>query len=129
MRWEPRVTQSFGAGEALHVAVGHPLVDEYLEFLNARARPNTRLAVAFDLKVFFSVVDKTPVRVTSADVMAFIRSQWAGGAKVVGIDGSAGLSSRTSAGGCRWSRGFKGQAVRPRRHNGKHQRIAASPDG
>jgi hypothetical protein len=101
MRWEPRVTQSFGAGEALHVAVGHPLVDEYLEFLNARARPNTRLAVAFDLKVFFSVVDKTPVRVTSADVMAFIRSQWAGGAKVVGIDGSAGLSSRTSAGGCR----------------------------
>ena len=95
MRWEPRVTQSVRPGGALQVAVGHPLVDEYLEFLNARARPNTRLAVAFDLKVFFSVVDKTPVRVTSADVMAFIRAQRASGAKVVPIDGSRGLSSRT----------------------------------
>ncbi len=40
-------------------------------------------------------MDKTPVRVTSADVMAFIRSQRSGGAKVVRIDGSAGLSART----------------------------------
>ena len=77
------------------MAVGHPLVDEYLEFLTARARPNTRLAVAFDLKVFFSVVGKTPVRVTSADVMAFIRSQRSDGSNVVRIDGSTGLSSRT----------------------------------
>lgn len=45
--------------ERLQLAVGHPLAEEYLEFLTARARPNTRLAVAFDLKVFFSVVDKT----------------------------------------------------------------------
>ncbi|MCA1675713.1 MAG: site-specific integrase, partial [Actinobacteria bacterium] len=95
MRWAPRVIQSVGPGGALQVAVGHPLADEYLEFLTARARPNTRLAVAFDLKVFFSVVDKTPVRVTSADVMAFIRSQRSGGTKVVPIDGSAGLSTRT----------------------------------
>ncbi len=58
----------------LHVSVGHPLVDEYLQFLTARARPNTRLAVAFDLKVFFSVVDKTPVRVTSAVVRSSCRS-------------------------------------------------------
>jgi integrase/recombinase XerD len=40
-------------------------------------------------------VDKTPVRVTSSDVMAFIRSQRSGGKKVVRIDGSSGLSSRT----------------------------------
>lgn len=40
--------------------------------LTGSARPNIRLAVAFDLKVFFTVVDKTRVRVTSADVMAFI---------------------------------------------------------
>jgi integrase/recombinase XerD len=51
--------------------------------------------VAFDLKVFFSVIDKTPVRVSNADVMAFIRQQRAAGAKVVRIDGSAGLSPRT----------------------------------
>ena len=94
MRWVPCVTRSIGPGGALEVTVGHPLVDEYLEFLTARARPNTRLAVAFDLKVFFSVVDKTPVGVTSADVMAFIRSQRAGG-NVVRLDGSAGLSART----------------------------------
>ena len=79
----------------LQVVVGHPLVDEYLEFLTARARPNTRLAVAFDLKVFFTVVDKTPVRVTSADVMAFIRAQRSSDQKVVRIDGSTGLSNRT----------------------------------
>ena len=53
------------------------------------------LAQAFDLKVFFETVDKTPVRVTSADVMAFIRSQQRSGAKVVRLDGSSGLSPRT----------------------------------
>lgn len=71
------------------------MIDEYLQFLTARARPNTRLAVAFDLKVFFCVVDKTPARVTSADVMAFIRQQRAAGQTVVRIDGSAGVSPRT----------------------------------
>jgi integrase/recombinase XerD len=95
VRWDPCLIRSVGPAGALNVAVGHPLVDEYLEFLTARARPNTLLAVAFDLKVFFSVVDKTPVRVTSSDVMAFIRSQRSGGKKVVPIDGSSGLSSRT----------------------------------
>jgi site-specific recombinase XerD len=53
------------------------------------------LAQAYDLKVFFTVVDKTPVRVTPADVMAFIRSQRASGSNVVAIDGSSGLSPRT----------------------------------
>ena len=95
MRWNPSVSRSVGPGGELQVTVGQPLVDEYLQFLTARARPNTRLAVAFDLKVFFSVVDKTPVRVTSADVMAFIRKQRAAGHTVVRIDGSAGLSPRT----------------------------------
>lgn len=95
MRWQPSVSRSVGPGGELQVSIGHPLVDEYLRFLTARARPNTRLAVAFDLKVFFSVVDKTPVRVTSADVMAFIRQQRAAGETVVRIDGSPGLSPRT----------------------------------
>jgi integrase/recombinase XerD len=95
VRWNPCLIRSIDDAGALKVAVGHPLADEYLEFLTARARPNTLLAVAFDLKVFFSVVDKTPVRVTSADVMSFIRSQRSGGKTVVPIGGSRGLSPRT----------------------------------
>jgi integrase/recombinase XerD len=65
MRWKPVVVQSERSDGSLVVTVGHPLVDAYLEFLRARARPNTIRAVAFDLKVFFTFVDKTPVRVTS----------------------------------------------------------------
>ena len=97
MRWMPVVVQSERSDGSLLVTVGHPLVDAYLEFLNARARPNTVRAVAFDLKVFFSFVDKTPARVTSADVMAFITAQrnGDGDGKVVPIDRSAGLSPRT----------------------------------
>jgi hypothetical protein len=33
----------------------------YLKFLAGRCRPNTVLAVAYDLKVFFTVVGKLPV--------------------------------------------------------------------
>ncbi len=62
-------------GGELQVSVGHLLIDEYLQFLPLEPTPNTRLAVAFDIKVFFSVVDKTPGRITSADVMAFIPEQ------------------------------------------------------
>jgi len=97
MRWKPVVVQSLRSDGSLVVAVGHPLADAYLEFLGARARPNTIRAVGFDLKVFFSFVDKTPARVTSADVMAFITAQrnGDGGGKVVSIDRSEGLSPRT----------------------------------
>jgi hypothetical protein len=31
------------------------LIDQYLRFVAARSRPNTVLATAYDLKVFFSV--------------------------------------------------------------------------
>jgi site-specific recombinase XerD len=97
MRWKPVVVQSEAAGGGLVVTVGHPLVDDYLEFLRSRARPNTIRAVAFDLKVFFTVVDKTPARVTSSDVMSFIARQrnGEGDRKVVPIDRSGGLSPRT----------------------------------
>jgi len=80
------------------IRVGHPLLDAYVELVTARARWNTVLATAFDLKVFFSIVDKDPVDVTTADVLEFIKVQRtprvAGG--VVRIeDGEAGLSART----------------------------------
>jgi site-specific recombinase XerD len=78
--------------------LGHRLLDDYLEMVAARARPNTVLATAFDLKVFFSVVGTPPEDVDAADVLSFIRAQRQPrrGAAVVRIeDGEAGLSART----------------------------------
>lgn len=80
------------------IQLGHPLVDAYLELVAARARPNTLMAQAFDLKVFFSFVATDPTDVTTADVLAFINAQRLPrhGAKVVRIeDGEAGLAART----------------------------------
>jgi integrase len=74
------------------------LVDDYLEFVGARCRPNTLLATAYDLKVFFSVVPKEPADVVTADIFAFITVQKKPrrGPKVVRLeDGEAGLSART----------------------------------
>jgi integrase/recombinase XerD len=94
MRWMPCVVRSW-SGDCLSVVVGHPLVDEYLEFCRSRCRPNTIIAIAWDLKTFFAFVDKPPVRVTSSDVMGFIRAQTVGSSNVVRLDGSGGVSSRT----------------------------------
>ena len=80
------------------IALGHPLVDDYLEFVKARGRTNTWLAVAYDLKVFFSVVAKDPRDVTTADVFAFIRAQRESrhDGKVIRLDdGEKGLAART----------------------------------
>jgi hypothetical protein len=67
-----------GAGWSPVVRLGQPLLDDYVEFLSGRCRPNTVLAVAFDLKVFFTVVGKHPRRVQSADVLAFMTAQRTG---------------------------------------------------
>ena len=60
-----------GSG-GLAVRVGVPLADVYLEFLAGRCRPNTVLAAGYDLKVFFSVVSKSPEDVAPADVLAAV---------------------------------------------------------
>lgn len=85
-----------GAGGEL-LQLGHPLVDDYLQFVAARARRNTLVAYAFDLKAFFLVVGKDPVEVSGADVLAFVQAQQAGGdSKVVRLsDGGSGVSART----------------------------------
>ena len=78
--------------------LGHPLLDRYLVFVASRCRPNTVLATASDLRAFFGVVEKEPVDVVTADVLAFIREQREprGDGKVVRLsDGQSGLSSRT----------------------------------
>ena len=87
---------SLGDGQVPRL--GDPLLDDYLDMVAARARPNTVLATAFDLKVFFSVVGKEPAEIGEADVLAFIAAQRQPrrGATVVRIeDGEAGLSART----------------------------------
>ena len=80
--WMPGVVSPVaGSGQ---VALGHLLVDDYLEVVRARWRRNTLWATAYDLKVFFTVVGKDPVEVTVADVLGFIRTQrGAGSGKVV----------------------------------------------
>ena len=98
MRWSPCLVRSARPEGAVTVRLGEPLVDAYLEFVAARCRPNTVLATAYDLKVFFEVVGKEPGRVSTADVFAFIAAQRAPrrGAGVVRLeDGEAGLSART----------------------------------
>ena len=86
-----------GAGREL-IRLGHPLVDAYLELVAARARWNTVLAQAYDLKVFFSIVDADPVDVVAADVLEFIsvqRQPRVAGNVVRIEDGESGLSART----------------------------------
>lgn len=78
--------------------LGEPLVDEYLRFTAARVRPNTLVAQAYDLKVFFTAVPKPPLAVATSDVLAFIEAQRAPrrGANVVRLaDGEVGLAVST----------------------------------
>jgi len=77
--------------------LGDPLVDEYLRFVAARARHNTLLAQTFDLKVFFTVVGKTPAEVDTSDVFAFSQAQrLPRNENVVRIaDGESGLAAST----------------------------------
>ncbi len=97
MSWSPRLVRSAASDDRVLVCLGHELIDTYLEFLAARCRPNTVLASGFDLKVFFTLVDKDPVEVTTADVLAFITAQRAIGDPTVVrlVDGESGLSART----------------------------------
>jgi len=98
MRWSPCLIRSDPDAGPPELRLGDPLVDGYLEFVAARCRPNTVLATAYDLKVFFEVVGKEPTRVSTADVFAFIAAQRAPrrGPGVVRLeDGETGLSART----------------------------------
>jgi site-specific recombinase XerD len=85
-----------GSGE-IGYALGHRLVDRYLEFVAGRCRPNTLRAVAFDLKAFFAVVGKDPVEVTAVDVFDFLGHQRGDRSVVRLADRESGLSARTIA--------------------------------
>ena len=98
LAWEPTLIRESEGPSVSAIRVGHPLVDDYLEFVGARARTNTWLACAYDLKVFFSVVAKEPVDVTTADVFEFIKAQRQprrGGNVIRFDDAESGLAART----------------------------------
>jgi integrase/recombinase XerD len=91
-----RVARSRNDAGDLVVRLGVPLLDEYLEFLAGRCRPNTVLAVAYDLKVFFTVVGKPPRRVRPVDVLAFMTAQRTGGeGRLQVAERGGGVSART----------------------------------
>ena len=77
--------------------LGHPLVDDYLESVHARLRPNSTLAVVYYLKVFFTVIDVDPLDVRRRHVLEFIRVQRTGStdARVIPIDQPDGLALST----------------------------------
>ena len=97
--WNPVFECVVSADGERGYRVGHELIDEFLEFVAGRARPNTVRAYAHDLKVFFTIVGKEPDEVTARDVMAFVTDQRrgrAGAEDVVRItDASAGLAAAT----------------------------------
>ena len=56
MAFTPYLVRSPAAAGGARVHLGHPLLDAYLEMVAGRARGNTVLAAAFDLKDRKSVV-------------------------------------------------------------------------
>lgn len=96
----PCMVRSLHGSDIEALSLGDPLLDEYLAFVGARARKNTWLAIASDLKIFFASVGKVPAEVTTADVFTFLTAQRAPrrGTQVVRLeDGEGGLSARTIA--------------------------------
>jgi integrase/recombinase XerD len=77
------------------LSIGLDLVDEYLDFLRCRCRPNTWLNYAHDLKIFFNLVDKPVDEVAVEDVFRFIRCQSQGQADPGADAPSEGVSTRT----------------------------------
>lgn len=99
MRWSPSFERVALVDGERSWRVGHGQVDGFLEFAHGRVRPNTVRAYAHDLKVFFSVVAKEPVEVSSRDVLDFVAAQQRprhGAENIVRIsDGGAGLAAST----------------------------------
>lgn len=96
---EPERRQGEPLDHDLHVQVGHvpAAIRDDVELVRARARRNTLLAAAYDLKDFFERVDKDPLEVTVADLLGFVRAPRQGpSSTVVRIsDGSSGLAFST----------------------------------
>ena len=95
----PCLVRSVSPAGELRYALGNWLVDRYLEFVAGRCRPNTVRAVAFDLKVFFSVIDADPVKVQPAHVFEFLAQQRGDRSVVRMTDRESGLLSQVRPSG------------------------------
>src|SRR4051812_28689729 len=93
----PCLVRSVSPSGEPRYALGEPLVDGYLEFVAGRCRANTVRAVAFDLKMFFSVVNEAPVAVRAVHVFEFLADQRGDRSVVRLADRESGLSARTIA--------------------------------
>lgn len=104
---EPCLKRGVSPAGELVVRVGVPLLDDYLDFLAGRARPNTVLAAGYDVLMFFRFVAKEPAEITSADVLAFITSQRSGGDghSLCAVHDAAESAPARSAADCRRSQG------------------------
>jgi hypothetical protein len=104
MSWSPRLERIRTDGQLVRLSLGHPVLDEYLAFVGGRLRPNSWLAVGYDLKVFFTAVHVDPLDVATRDVFGFLAAQRAArrGENVFRLeDGEAGLSARPYTVACR----------------------------
>jgi integrase/recombinase XerD len=70
-----QVTRAYRDGQLVKLSLGLDLVDDYLDFLRCRCRPNTWINYAHDLKVFFTAVNKPVNAITTADVFHFMQLQ------------------------------------------------------
>ena len=133
---DPCLIRSRGPSGEPVLRLGVPLVDEYLEFLEGRCRPNTVLAAGYDLRVFFAAVGKTAEEVRAADVLGFITAQRSGRSStrplqpVSADDGAAGVSTSTVARGLatRRERSRPGQGVPLTRRTRRLPQILTPPE-
>lgn len=82
-------------GQLFRLSIGLDLIDDYLDFLRCRCRPNTWLNYAHDLKIFFNTVDKPVDEVSMDDVFRFIRCQSQGPPEDTDDGSLKGVSTRT----------------------------------
>jgi len=87
---EPCLIRSVDGSGQPRLRLGVALVDAYLDFVAGRCRPNTVLATAYDLRIFFAVVGKDPAQVSGADVFGFITAQRHGGDGRLQLAGDGG---------------------------------------
>jgi len=107
--------------------VRYRLADRYLEFVAGRCRPSTLRAVAFDLKVFFTVTGKAPLEVAAADVSGFLAHQRGDRTVVRLADRESGLSASGASAG--HDRAGPGSEPGTGYARGRHGAAALSHDG
>jgi len=105
MTWSPCLVRGVEPGGEVSFELGDPLVDRYLRFVAGRCRPATLRAVAFDLKLFFTVVGIDPLEVTPACVFDFVAAQRGDRTVVRLADGESGRRLGRSPDGRRPCRG------------------------